>query len=113
MKRTLASGLVAAALLATSAPAVVALAQGDDGAEELDPAAERAQTFEAAEEGAQTENIPGGVLMVVAYGVIWALVLGYTISLGFRQARTAAELARLREDLAAGAAGGGGDDDED
>jgi len=110
MKRTLASGLVAAALLATSAPAVIALAQDDDGAEEIDPAAERAQTFEAAEEGAQTENIPGGLLMVAAYAVIWALMLGYTVSLGFRQARTAAELARLREDLAAGA---GGDDDEE
>jgi len=109
MKRTLSSALVAAALFASSAPAVVVLAQDEESGEEIDPAAERAQTFEAAEEGAQTENIPGGLLMVAAYGIIWLLVLGYTVSLGFRQARTAAELARLREDLAAGSVGG--DDD--
>ena len=73
----------------------VALAQG-----EPDPAEERSQAFEAAT-GAQTENVPGGTLMVVAYGAVFLLVLGYTVSLGFRQAKTQREIELLRGDLAA------------
>ncbi len=85
-----------ALLIAVAALPLCAAAQDD----EVDPAEERAQTFEAAAEGAQTENVPGGLLMVAAYGVIWVLVLGYVGSLGIRQARTAADLERLRQDLA-------------
>lgn len=77
------------------------------GQEEEDPAASRAESFEAAESGAQTENIPGGMLMVVAYGAVWVLVLGYVIAIGFRQAKTARELEQLREDI--GAQAGDGD----
>ncbi|HBQ16883.1 MAG TPA: hypothetical protein DEF51_39040 [Myxococcales bacterium] len=75
-------------LLAPSA----ALAQEEDAAES------RAESFQAAE-GAQTENIPGGMLMVGAYGVTLVLLLGYVVSIGMRQARTARELDRLRADL--------------
>jgi len=75
-------------LLAPSA----ALAQEEDAAES------RAESFQAAE-GAQTENIPGGMLMVGAYGVTLVLLLRYVVSIGMRQARTARELDRLRADL--------------
>lgn len=64
-----------------------------------DAAEERSETFEAADPGAQTENIPGGMLMVVAYGAVWVLVAGYVMALGFRQARTQRELEALRQDL--------------
>lgn len=93
MRKTLAwVGLVA--LLSLPAFALAQEAQED-------PLEDRAETFEAAEAGAQTENIPGGMLMVVAYNLAWVFVLGYVVSLGFRQARTARDLERLRDDLAA------------
>lgn len=84
-------GLLLAALV-TLAPAALALAQDDD------PGQSRAATFEAAQ-GARTEEIPGGALMVGAYGVVWILVLGYVVWLGFKQSGTARELERLRQDL--------------
>ena len=34
-----------------------------------------------------------------AYGVVWVVLLGYVVSLGFRQARVARELDQLRQDL--------------
>ncbi|MCZ7677505.1 MAG: CcmD family protein [Sandaracinaceae bacterium] len=71
----------------------VALAQ-EDAAES------RAATFEAAR-GAQLEEIPGGGLLVAAYGVVFLLVLLYVVSIGFRQARTARELDRLEKDMKA------------
>ena len=37
--------------------------------------------------------------MVGAYGVTLVLLLGYVVSIGMRQARTARELDRLRADL--------------
>ncbi|MEC7521391.1 MAG: CcmD family protein [Myxococcota bacterium] len=80
-------------VLGLSLSPLTALAQdGEDAGES------RAETFQAAE-GAQTENIPGGMLMVGAYGVTLVLVLGYVVSIGMRQARTARELERLRADL--------------
>jgi len=96
MKKQLAWLFGGALLVSVAAIPAFALAQD----EEVSPEEDRATTFEAAEEGAQTENVPGGMLMVAAYGVIWVLVLGYVGSLGIRQAKTASDLERLRQDLA-------------
>ncbi|MBX3271393.1 MAG: CcmD family protein [Sandaracinaceae bacterium] len=85
--------LLAGALAALSALPLGALAQEQSAGEE------RAMTMEAAT-GAQTENIPGGMLMVVAYGVVWALVFGYVGWLGMRQSKLAGDLARLSDDIA-------------
>lgn len=60
---------------------------------------DRAASFEAVEAGAHTEQVPGGALLVAAYATVWILVLGYVVSLGFRQASTSRELGRLRDDL--------------
>ena len=87
-----------AALGLLAALSLPALALAQDGA---DPTGDRATTFQAAEPGAQTENVPGGTLLVVAYGVAWICVFGYAVSLGMRQAKTAKDLERLRQDLAA------------
>lgn len=83
-----------AALFATT------LSVGGVAAAQEDAAESRAATFEAAQ-GAQTEDVPGGALLVTAYGVIWLLLFGFIGSIAVRQARTARELARLREDLKA------------
>ncbi len=83
---------MALAVLALGCP-TAALAQ-DDAAQS------RATTFEAAR-GAQLEEIPGGGLLVAAYGIIFVLLLLYVVSIAFRQARTARELARLEQDMKA------------
>lgn len=75
-------------------PAAAALAQQEDAAES------RAATFEAAR-GAQLEELPGGALLIAAYGVVFLLVLVYVVSIAFRQATTARELDRLRQDMKA------------
>lgn len=93
MRRTLARLI----LVATLCVPALSLAQ-ETGPE--DPLEDRAATFEAAEPGAQTENIPGGMLMVAAYSIAWVLLFGYVFSLGFGQARIQKDLERLRQDLA-------------
>ena len=87
--------IVALTLLAYSLFAPIALAQD----EEEEPGSSRSESFEAAT-GPQTENVPGGMLLVGAYGVVFVVMLGYVFSLGFRQATTAKELEQLRRDLA-------------
>lgn len=84
-------------LIATLCVPALAIAQETAGE---DPLEDRAEVYQAAEPGAQTENIPGGMLMVVAYGIVWVLAFGYMVSLGYRQAGTQRDLERLREDLA-------------
>jgi CcmD family protein len=89
--------LLSLSLLA-AAPVGVALAQDAPPAD--DAASSRSAAFEAAR-GAQVEQVPGGALLVAAYGVVWVLLLGYVVSLGFRQSRVARELDRLRQDVSA------------
>lgn len=62
---------------------------------------DRAQAFEAVE-GAVKEDVPGGPLLVAAYGLIWLVVFGYLVRLVRLQARTEAEVARLNQALAGG-----------
>ncbi|MFK7986780.1 MAG: CcmD family protein [Sandaracinaceae bacterium] len=89
--------IISALLLSTLIVVGVAAAQDDPG---VDPADQRADTFEAAT-GAQTENVPGGTLMIVAYGAVFILIFGYVASLAMRQNNTQRELDRLRQDLEA------------
>ncbi|MGF1464742.1 MAG: hypothetical protein ACFCGT_01290 [Sandaracinaceae bacterium] len=89
--RRIAATLAALALTAL-APAAMAQDDRDEG---------RAEAFEAAAEGAETENVPGGLLLVAAYGTTLVLLLLYVVSLGFRQASTARAIDELRRDLAA------------
>lgn len=65
-----------------------------DVARAEDPAESRSAAFQAVE-GAQGEQVPGGPLMVSAYGVVMALVVGYVARLGLMQRKTAADVERL------------------
>ena len=96
--RTLALALsvLALSVLGTVSVAAVSIA----AAQEPDAAEDRAMAFEAAAEGAQTENVPGGALLIAAYGLVWLFVLGYVVSIGYRQTQTRADIERLRRDLA-------------
>lgn len=83
-----------------SAHALATGAAAQDASAQENPAESRAATFEAAR-GAQTEDVPGGALLIAAYGVIFLLVLGFVGSIAVRQARTQRELAQLRQDIQA------------
>lgn len=72
-------------------------------ADEVDPetpAESRAAAFRAVR-GGQGEDVPGGPLLVAAYGAVLALVLGYVVYLGRLSAGASLELDRLERELAA------------
>lgn len=59
----------------------------------------RSAAFRAVE-GAQTEDVPGGTLMIVAYMTALVLLVGYIARLGMMQRRTSTEVERLAALLA-------------
>ena len=69
-----------------------------EAAEAVDPEEDRASAFRAVS-GPEAEQVPGGTLLIAAYGVIWVLVLGWFWRLGRLQARTRDDLERLRASL--------------
>jgi len=71
-----------------------------------DAAEQRSQTFQAVE-GATKEHVPGGPLLVAAYGVIWALVMLYLIRLVRLQQKAQSDVERLRRALEASSAAPG------
>lgn len=94
--RSFCRAMALALAMIASSPGAIALAQD----ETEDAAESRSATFEAAR-GAQLEELPGGSLLVAAYGVVFVLLLGYVVAIAFRQASTARELDRLRQDMKA------------
>ena len=82
-----------------------AKASAQESADEEDPGASRATAFRSVS-GPQVESIPGGVLLVSAYGAIWVLVLLFIVRLGRIQARAARDIERLERSLAGGGDGG-------
>ena len=90
------AAVIAATMLALALGSpVVGTAQEDQ-----DPASERATEFVAVE-GPQAESVPGGVLMLAAYGAVWLFLLLYVLRLGKLSARAQADVARLEKSLAA------------
>ena len=83
-------------------PASLVLAQEaaqEAGAQEVatatdDPADGRATAF-VASSGAEVESVPGGTLLIAAYGVAWAFVLMFVVRIGRLASHNAAELGEL------------------
>lgn len=98
MKRVVTILALAAATACIAGPAV---AQPEQEQGQIDPAEDRATAFRRVE-GPQQEDVPGGPLLVAAYGVVWALILLYVLRLGMLQARVARDVSRLERSLAAG-----------
>jgi CcmD family protein len=48
-------------------------------------------------QGTEREQLPGGLLMIAAYGVVWLLLLAYMVKIGRLQARTQRDLERLEQ----------------
>ena len=68
-------------------------------AQQPDAAEDRAQSFQAVQ-GAIKEDVPGGPLLVYAYGLIWLLLLLYVIRLARLQQHNQREIERLSKVLA-------------
>ena len=63
-----------------------------------DAAEDRATSFKAVT-GAVKEDVPGGPLLVWAYGLILLLLVGYMVRIALLQQRSDRELARLAQQL--------------
>lgn len=97
-----------AALFASWALAWGALFVSTARADDIDPRAaergaaeSRSATFQAVT-GAQQEDVPGGPLLIAAYGAVLALVLGYVLYLGRLTSGASRDLDRLEKSLEAG-----------
>lgn len=92
------AALVACALW-LSAQLAASSAHAQDGESDTKSAAEdRATSFKAVE-GAVKEDVPGGPLLIGAYGLILAVVVGYSVRLVRLQQRAQDDLARLERQL--------------
>ena len=60
-----------------------------------DVAAARSTAFQAVEGARPEDNVPGGKLLVSAYGVVLLLLVGYVARLGLLQRKTSADVERL------------------
>ena len=83
-------GLAAALVLASACPALVTAQEA--------PVKDRATSFEAVS-GAVKEDVPGGPLLLVAYGFVWLALFGYVLRLGKLQSRVETNLAGLERAL--------------
>lgn len=102
-KDTLRRGLAAVGLamvLGLSFSATIARADDVDPAVAEDAARSRSTSFQAVS-GAQQEDVPGGPLLVAAYGAVLVLVLGYVLYLGSLTSGASRDLERLERAIEA------------
>jgi CcmD family protein len=69
-----------------------------DGDGKVNAAEQRAQSFQAVE-GAVQEDVPGGPLLLLGYGVLWVALLLYLIRLARQQQVLQRDLNRLERAL--------------
>lgn len=87
--------VLGACALSYAAPA---LAQEATAGSAADAAEARASSFQAVE-GAVKEDVPGGPLLVLGYGVLWVALLLYVLRLAVMQQGLQRELGRLERAL--------------
>ncbi len=72
---------------------------------EEDPGASRATEFQAVDETNRPgDEVPGGVLLIVAYGIVWVLVFGYVFMVGRIGRETSRRLGELEQRVEAACA---------
>jgi len=86
--------LIAALALALTLAAGSAVAQESEATEAEASPEDRETSFQNVT-GPQVEDVPGGALLIGAYGVAWFLVVAYLWRLAALNRRTAAEVASL------------------
>ena len=70
----------------------------DTPADAVDASESRASAFRAVT-GPNVERVPGGTLLVAAYGIVLLVLLGYVYRLGALHARTTRDLARIEKSV--------------
>ena len=93
--RATAPALCAAALVTMCRTSAVAQAPSEGSTAGETPAESRSATFQAVDPSAKKEDVPGGPLLVAAYGVILVLLVAYVARLGALYAKNRGELERL------------------
>lgn len=71
----------------------------DEGPDGVNPESDRAQSFRAMT-GPATEDVPGGALLIGAYGLVWFFVLLLVLRIWSVSRRVGKELRRLETTLA-------------
>ena len=87
-----------ALLMILGASSAVVAQRRDAGAGASEDPDGRATSFQAVT-GPTREDVPGGTLLIAAYGVAWLLVIAYVGRLALASSRTASDLARLERAL--------------
>lgn len=100
LRRLLATLALAACLLTLASPVLADEVDPDVVENRDDVATSRSASFQAVS-GAQQEDVPGGPLLVAAYGTVLALVLGYVVYLGSLTSGASRDLDRLEKALEA------------
>ncbi|MBO6934152.1 MAG: hypothetical protein JJ863_04235 [Deltaproteobacteria bacterium] len=85
--------VIAFTLALTASVAAPVLAQEAE-TEEASPEESRETSFQNVT-GPQVEDVPGGALMIGAYGVAWFVLIGYVLRLAMLNRRTALEVDAL------------------
>jgi CcmD family protein len=94
--------LIAAFLLTSLAgiwptPSAVGQSSAASKSQNLDPGG--SSTFRPVS-GPERDQVPGGGLLIVAYGVVWLLLLAYVVRIGRIQTKMQGDLQRLERELA-------------
>jgi hypothetical protein len=87
--------IMAFALALAAATPLLAAAQGAEAGATPD---DRATSFRAVT-GAEAESVPGGPLLIGAYGLVWCFTLLYVLRLAGLSRRTSVEITRLERIL--------------
>lgn len=91
--------LIAGLALAFAVTVAPAFAQQEEPTEAAESAPEDRQTSFQNVTGPQVEDVPGGALLIGAYGVAWFLVVAYLWRLAGLSRRTAADVDALHHAL--------------
>jgi len=100
-RSALACALLLGSLLFLSARAALTYAQPPTSAASTQTSDDHDRTAFRPVQGAERDRAPGGLLLLVAYGLVWLLLLLYVVHIGRLQAKTQSELERLERALSA------------
>lgn len=98
--RWLAALFVLVSVSFAAAPSAAQQPPEDPAATAADPQEDRASAFRAVR-GPDAEQVPGGALLIGAYGAVFLLMLAYLWRLGRLHAANAEQLERLAQTLEA------------
>jgi CcmD family protein len=98
-RAALAWALIVGSLVFLSQPTALVYAQPPRGEVSTQTSDGNDRTAFRPVQAADRDRAPGGLLLLVAYGLVWLLLLVYVVHIGRLQAKTQSELERLERTL--------------